>query len=266
MASYRLEGIVLRVHELGEADRLVTLYTPARGKCRLVAKGARRLRSRLAAGIQPLTHSRLLCWRGRSLDGISQVEVVDSFRPLRESLEALALATYACELVDALTAAEDANPRLYGLLLALLRTLADEAQARRRTGELAAGGERLLWAFQWKALALTGYRPALDGCAVCGDPAALAAAEVIVSLAEGGVVCPLHVGAGALLRVPVAVVGTIRGLLAAPLRAALNLRLSASEAGALAGLSRDFLNYVLERELHSEGFLELLRTQLRPAP
>ncbi|HEX6989777.1 MAG TPA: DNA repair protein RecO, partial [Bacillota bacterium] len=125
MALYRCEGVVLRARDLAEADRLVILYTPDRGKHRAVARGARRPRSRLASGIQPFTRALYLCWRGRSLDGISQVEVIEGFAPLRTDLERLAAATYACELIDAITQESDPQPRLFALLVFTLRALAE---------------------------------------------------------------------------------------------------------------------------------------------
>lgn len=324
MALYRCEGVVLRTRDLAEADRLVIMYTPDRGKHRAVARGARRPRSRLAAGIQPFTRAMYLCWKGRNLDGISQVEVVEGFAPLRTSLERLAAATYACELIDAVTQDNDPQPRLYALLVFTLRALAETtsdavapagpdarpagpgargmgpdaarevSDARRRggaglgvegpgspspgiPGAEGSGGEpgygtaalfgdleRLLLSFQWKLLALTGFRPAFDRCTTCGEPVADDAAEVAVSLAEGGVVCSRHAaGAGTVRILPAAVTGAVMGMLRAPLKAALGLRLTPGAAAALTALSRDYLAYHLERYPQSRAFLDVLREQAR---
>jgi len=264
VALYRCEGVVLRTHDLAEADRLVIMYTPDRGKHRAVAKGARRPRSRLAAGIQPFTRAVYLCWQGRNLDGISQVEVVESFAPLRAHLERLAAASYACELMDAVTQENDPQPRLYALLVFTLRALAEaEPEVHAESPAALLGGlERLLLSFQWKLLALTGFRPTFDRCIACGEPVADSAGEVAVSLAEGGVVCDRHArGAGMVRVLPAEVTGAVTGLLRAPLKAALGLRLSPGAAAALSALTRDYLAYHLERYPQSRAFLDVLREQ-----
>lgn len=264
MALYRCEGVVLRARDFGEADKLVTIYTPDRGKHRAVAKGARRVRSRLAAGIQPFTRAMFLCWRGRSLDGISQVEVIEGFSPLRTDLERLAAATYACELVDAVSQEGDAQPRVFALLVFTLRALAEARPDAAGAAQVLDGLERLLLSFQWKLLALVGFRPTLDRCVVCGEPVEDGGGEVAVSLEAGGVVCRRHgQEAGSVRAVPGTVTGAVTGLLRAPLRAALGLRLSAGEAAALAALTRDFLAYQLERYPQSRAFLDVLREQAR---
>lgn len=264
MSLYRIEGIVLRSSDLGEADRLVGIYTPDRGKLRLVAKGSRRHRSRLSAGIQPFTRSMFLCWHGRNLDGISQLQVLESFRMLREDLEAMAAAVYACELVDALAAEGDANPRLYKLLLETLRVLSGNA-GRTATGAGAVRSYRdlsgdcfLLLAFQWQALAALGFCPELERCIICGDPLTIKGGDLGFSPAEGGVICRRHSGDSGIPRVPGKVIGALRGLLRVPLRAAPLLRLMPGDAGVLIGLSRSYLSHVLERDLRSKRWLDML--------
>ncbi|MFQ5886561.1 MAG: DNA repair protein RecO, partial [Anaerolineae bacterium] len=81
---YRAEAIVLRRMNLGEADRLLTLYTPEWGKIRVVAKGVRKPTSRKAGHLELFTHSRLLIAKGRSLDIVTQAETITPFLPLRK--------------------------------------------------------------------------------------------------------------------------------------------------------------------------------------
>src|ERR1700754_5324518 len=79
MALYRDTGVVLRVHKLGEADRILTLITRRHGKVRAVAKGVRRTRSRFGARLEPFGHVDVQFYTGRTLDVITQVETVDAF-------------------------------------------------------------------------------------------------------------------------------------------------------------------------------------------
>src|SRR6187455_2385656 len=87
MPLYKEQGIVLRSHKLGEADKIVTILTQGSGKVRAVAKGIRKTRSRFGARLEPLTHVNLMLYRGRgSLDTITQAEILSPHRQIRDDL------------------------------------------------------------------------------------------------------------------------------------------------------------------------------------
>ena len=173
MALYRDEGIVLRTTRLGEADRIVTLATPEHGKVRGVAKGVRRTKSRIGARLEPLGHVTMLCWRGRELDVITQVEVLEPFRPLREDLSRLVPAMTMLEIADQASLERHAAPELFALLLGALRTLSTSSSPL------------VLAGFLWRFLAVEGVAPVVLSCASCGSPAPLVAFDP----AEGGFLC-----------------------------------------------------------------------------
>ena len=114
--SQRLEAIVLKHAEFGEADRLVTLYTRERGKLRALAKGVRKVRSRKAGHLEPFTRLSLLLAQGRSLHIVSQAEAIETHAALSENLEALGYASYVAELADKFSREEDVNRGLYFIL------------------------------------------------------------------------------------------------------------------------------------------------------
>jgi len=173
MPTYRDEGIVLRTTKLGESDRIVTFVTPGHGKVRAVAKGARKPKSRLRGRVEPLTHVQMLCWKGRELDIVNQVEVVDSHRVSREDLDRLPLALTMLEVVDHVALEHHAMPDHFKMLAGALRSLDEHASPV------------LLGAFLWKLLALEGVGPPLDHCARCGLDEALVAFDA----SEGGFLC-----------------------------------------------------------------------------
>jgi len=82
VGPYRTEGIVLKSKDYGEADKLLTIFTRARGKAQAIVKGVRKQKSRLRGGVQPLTLSDFQMYEGRSLDTVIQAEVRDPFSPL----------------------------------------------------------------------------------------------------------------------------------------------------------------------------------------
>ncbi|MBI3997976.1 MAG: DNA repair protein RecO [Armatimonadetes bacterium] len=156
MGLYKIEGIVLRRRSLGEADRLVTVLSRDRGKLTVVAKGARKPRSRLGGRLEPPTRFRALMAEGRTLDVISQVEVLDAHAALRDDLERMGDAAVVLELADRALADRHPHPEVYRLLV--------DALALLRTGPRALVP---LW-FAARLLVLTGHRPAVGRCAVCG--------------------------------------------------------------------------------------------------
>ena len=174
MSLYRDQGVVLRTIKLGEADRIVTLFTQVNGKVRAVAKGIRRPGSRFGARLEPTSHVALQCYRGRELDIVTQVETIDSHRELREHYGSLTHAVSMLEAVDQIAQDRERNLPLYRMLVGALRTLAE------RPSPVVSA------AFFWKLLSLEGFHPLLDGCARCGDESGPFPA---FDLGEGGVLC-----------------------------------------------------------------------------
>jgi len=173
VSLYRDEGVVLRTIRLGEADRIVTMVTKVHGKVRAVAKGVRKTTSKFGGRLEPLSHVAMQCWQGRELDTVTQVEVLDSFREIREDLVRVAKAFTLLEVVDQVAQERHANPRLYETLVGALRAL-DKADS-----------PLIVPAFCLKVLVLEGSAPMVDECASCGAKDELVAFDIL----EGGVLC-----------------------------------------------------------------------------
>ncbi len=184
MAIYRDDGIVLRTHKLGEADRIITVLGRRSGRIRAVAKGVRRTKSRFGARLEPFTHVDLLLYTGRSLDVITQAETL---RPYGEQLVAdyprYTTGTAMLETAEKLTPVEkEPSLRQFLLLVGALRTL----------GETEHDPRLVLDAFLLRSLAVAGYAPALEECAVCGTTAREAQGSGglrTFGLASGGLTC-----------------------------------------------------------------------------
>src|SRR5436305_9819437 len=112
---YRSEGIVLKAYNYGEADHILTLFTPNAGKLRAVAKGMRRTKSRMSGHLDLFKRSTLLVARGRQLDLVTQAETIESFSAMREDLWRSTYCHYVAELVDAFSVEVMANYPLYAL-------------------------------------------------------------------------------------------------------------------------------------------------------
>jgi DNA repair protein RecO (recombination protein O) len=182
-ASYKAEAVVLRSLRLGEADRVLHLYTRERGRVGAVAKGIRRTKSRFGARLEPLSHVALILHEGRGeLHTVSAAEIVQSNHHVREHPYKLAAGMVALEAVSRLFAEGDPSPQAFAGLCRYLELL-DAAEAP--DGAMPARDPGLL-ALQLKLHWIAGFAPQLDACAGCGS----ADAPLLrFSASAGGAVC-----------------------------------------------------------------------------
>src|SRR5437588_12517718 len=181
-APLKTEAIVLRSIRYGEADRIVHLYTPSRGRRSAIAKGVRRARSRFGARLEPFFHVHAVLHEGRGeLLTVTAVDTVAAHGPLRDSATALDAAARACDAVGRLFETAEPHPEVFNLLCRQLALLDERAAgaASEPTGWSAA------LAFRLKLLHAAGLAPQLGACASCGEREHL----VGFSGAAGGVVC-----------------------------------------------------------------------------
>lgn len=154
------KGIVLRETETREADKILTVLTAEQGKLAVIAKGARRKRSRYTASAQPLVYSEWTLYHRGAWYYANDAETIALFGGLRKNLDALALGFYFAELTEAVTEEDVPAPDLLRHLLNGLYALS----------ELKKPPALVKAAFEWKLLCLAGYEPLVDACVVCGRP------------------------------------------------------------------------------------------------
>lgn len=183
MPLVKTVAITLKSRKWGDADRIVTLYAKHLGKIRAVARGARRLKSRMGAALEPLTICDLNLFEksGDSLYRVSQVDLVEPFIRFREDLTLMAAAARMTNVVGAVTPDGDPDPQLFDTLEQGLRSLV--------TSDDPAFTALL---FQIRLLGLTGFRPQTDQCAACGKTRVIL--EPQFSPASGGLVCATCAG------------------------------------------------------------------------
>jgi DNA repair protein RecO (recombination protein O) len=175
--SLKTQAIVLRSLRYGEADRILHMYTPHRGRMSAIAKGVRKAKSRFGGRLEPYFRLDLVLYEGRSdLLTVTSAETLAGHPRLREDAAALDVAARACDAVGRLFDDGDPHRGVYNLLANELALLdADPARATR--------GNAL--AFRLKLLLAAGFSPQLAACASCGEGDHL----VGFSGAAGGVVC-----------------------------------------------------------------------------
>ena len=225
--TYKTDAVVLRSFRLGEADRVLHLYTLERGRVGAVAKGVRRTKSRFGARLEPLSHVEVLLHQGSGeLQTVTGVELLHSHRSAREDGYRLNVGLIGLEAMLRLFTEQEANQRAFRALTRFLELL----------DELAAPGPRaraaldpLALSFQLKLLWLSGYLPHVTSCAECGAETGL----VGYSPRAGGAVCSSCRDATTLALAPDGL-GGIESLLQHPLA-------DAGAAGLTARAARDAL-------------------------
>lgn len=245
---YRTDAIILRRSDFGEADRLLTVFSSEYGKLRLLAKGVRKTTSRKAGHVELFMLTHMLVAKGRTWDIISQAEIVEAYRELREDLDKTSHAYYLAELVDRFTEEHDPNAPLFELLALALVHLnhADDPFL-------------VLRYFEMHLLSLTGYQPQLRFCVACQE-----ALEPVDNnyfhFADGGTLCPAHGEVRAHAEViPLAVLKVLRYLQTQPWDKVTGLQLTPATRQQVEALLLGYITFVLERQLKSVDFLRKLR-------
>lgn len=252
--SYRAEAIVLKGHDLGEADRIVTLYARAFGKVRAVAKGVRRPTSRLGGFVEPLAHGTFLLARGRELDVLTQAETRHAYRGLREDLLSTAAGWYLAELVDRFTVERQPSAPTFELLATGLAHL-DRGFAPALVCR---------W-FDLHLLERAGFRPELFSCVHCHQAAR--EEENLFSPDGGGLLCVdcRTEVIGRLAPLSVRALKALRYLLRSEFAEAAKLRVDGVLAAELERHLRGFLQHVLDRDVNAARLLDDVRALGHPA-
>jgi DNA repair protein RecO (recombination protein O) len=239
---YRVSSVVIRQRDLGEADRILVLYTRQRGKLSAVAKGIKRPGSRLAGGLQLFSHARVQLAAGRSLEVVTQVQPLAAFYHLREDMQRYIHASYAAEFLDAVTDEGAPDGALFDTILSTL-------------DELDTGGHppTLVRAFELKLLARLGYGPELDVCVSCG--ANPAAGEAGFSVSQGGVVCTKCLRAAGAPALSGGALQAMRDLRRLPARELAGRRLSAAAGQEVERHMCSFVEYHVDKRLYSAEYL-----------
>lgn len=244
---YRTEAIVLRHSDFGEADRLLTVVTPYRGKLRLLAKGIRKTSSRKAGHLELFMRTQLLVARGRNLDIITQAQIIEPYLALRQDLGRMSNAYYAAEMVDAFSEEQAENEAIYRLFRDALGWVCESSNLPLAMRFL-----------ELQALGLAGYRPQLFTCLRCNAP--LEPVINYFSPAEGGALCP-RCGDGwpGARPIPLGALKVLRYLQTHTYAECAGLQLHATTLDEVEHVLQDYLAYTVERRFKSVEFLNMLR-------
>ena len=245
---YVTDAIVLTRFDYGEADRIMTLFTPAHGKLKAIAKGVRRTKSRLGGSLEPLAELRVALARGRTFDVVTQVQVSQPWLRLRDSLESTATAWYLAELADRSLEERHEAEGLYALL--------------RRAYELLDAGMDSGRVARWYEMHLAdemGVRPEVDRCVEC-DRMLEADEQFRWVPPLGGLLCSRCPGPPAdRAGLSLEALKLLKAYQRLDVEALAGLRLPPAVEREVEGAMRDFLRVSLDRDARSLPFLDEVR-------
>ena len=245
---YNAQGIVLKQAPIGEADRIITLYTLDMGKVRAVARGVRKTRSKLGGYLEPLTHVLVSVTSGKTLDVISGVEMLHSFRVIKEDLELVATAVYMTELVQNISEEHSANPDVFELLFNGLVWLQETKNPI-----------LLIRIFEVYLLKHSGFAPELYHCVECGLD--LEPGDYAYNCAKGGLLCSKcqFLSTDVSFHISLNAIKVMRYLQREPYGKASALRVGSVIMDEIENVLQRYVQYILERRLKSADFMDLVR-------
>lgn len=246
--NYQTDAIVIKKTKLGEADTILTFYTPDRGKIQGFARSLRKTRSKMAGHLELITHSRVTFARGRNLDTITGGQTIDSFVALKNDYKLMSYALYVIELVNQFTPEQYEDQKLFQLLLETLKNLcqADDIETLMRFFEIHLLGE-------------VGYRPQLQHCVNCRKE--LEPVINTFSPSSGGMLCPEcgYKSASVLFSLSVNALKVLRFFQNNDYDTASRLKVPPELSTELEKVMRGYIRYLLEKDLKSVAWLDSLK-------
>lgn len=247
--SYRVSAVVLRHSDWGEADRLVTVYTPEQGLVRALAKGVRKITSRKGGHLQPFTHVSLQLSRGRDLPVVAQVETINAFLPLHDDLVRMGYASYVVELLLRFSYEDEhGNPALFKLLIDTLDRIEKQSDP---------------WLairfYEMRLLDAVGFRPQLFQCVNCEQE--ILPQNQFFSVAAGGALCPrCGMGLPNLSKISLEALKYLRHFQRSNYLDASRASPSLEVKKEVETLMLAYFTHLLERELNTPGFIKKVRS------
>jgi len=249
--NYKTEAIIIKKTKFKEADRILTLYTPHLGKIQAIAKGVRRPRSKMSGHLELLTHSLVPLVKGKNIDTIIGCQTLKSFLAIKSNLELLSYALYTIELVNRFTEDNIENYPLFKLLLETLNHI-----------DKGCNNELMLRYFELRLLSFVGYRPQLQPCVSCHS--VLKDVSLSFSPKAGGILChdcrnpqPLT------YNISVDALKFLRILQDYDYHTVNNFIPKRQVFYEIEWILRNYIRYLLERDIKSISWLDTLRQQNR---
>ncbi|OEF99732.1 DNA repair protein RecO [Vulcanibacillus modesticaldus] len=244
---YKTEGIVIKSMDYGEGSKIITVFTKKLGKISLVARGAKKPRNRFHGVTEVFSYGEFVFFKGQNMGTLNQGELQEHFVDISQDIEKTAYAAYIVELVDKVTESNQPNPFLFEQLLYSLEYLNEGKDM-----------EIITRIFEMKIFLISGYRPHLHSCAICGSEKDLNSFSII----HGGVICNKHKEQKAITLQP-STIKLLRLFESIDFKRLGNINVKSSTKSQLELVMKSFLDEYLGFDLKARNFLEQIK-DLKP--
>lgn len=238
---YKTNGIIIRRTNLNEADRIVTIFSKDYGKIRIIAKGVRKINSKIAGNLEPFCLSSLNIAEGKNLDVVTSALIEKCYFNIRNDLKATGFVQYFGELIDKLTEDNDPHPEIYFLLDEVLDNLNS------------INSELLIPYFEWNLLSALGYSPELHRCVHCRKNI-IESEKIYFNFDRGGLICKacnkgdLAISANA--------IKMLRLLLKHQINILSKIELDRKTFTEIKETTRKYLTHISDKEFKSQRFIK----------
>jgi len=248
----KTEGIVIKHIPIGEADRIVTLISPSIGKIRAVARGARKPKSKMGGHLTPITRVKISVAKTKTIDQITEVETIESFREIKEDLYLLSIASYIMELAESFVQEDTEAKQIFNLLLQSITLL-----------QIAPNTKMLIKFFEIKLMSQSGFKPEMIICSECGI--ILVPGSYKFSFESGGLLChqctqKIHTLTNQL---SINSIKLIRFIQNEKFGKIAKLNLTDDLQGEIENVISGYIKYILDKDLKTKSFLDLIAKQTK---
>ncbi|MBU0597768.1 DNA repair protein RecO [Patescibacteria group bacterium] len=247
MGTYHTQGIIIKHKNFREADRIITIFTKEFGKIAGLARGARKITSKLAGRCEPFLLSNFIMARGRNYDTITSSEVIEYFHHLKSNNKRLALVQYIGELIDRSAKPSQRDIKIYNLVKEIFEYLENNNSN--------SNYPLVIWYFIWRYLSYLGYQPELYECAICHKK--VAARRNYFSLKRGGIICySCQSETSEIMGISNNLIKFLRLILDKELVYLRKIKYNQQLLKELNLMTKEYLQYTLEEDLLLDNFLK----------
>lgn len=239
----KTEGVVIKSIDYGETNKIITLFTKTHGKVSVLAKGAKKPKSRFHAVTQMFSYGQYVFFLGKEMGNLNHGEMEFSFKEIKQDIEKTAYAAYMAELLDKMTEPKETNSFLFEQLIAGLEQINEGKDE-----------EMVAMLFEMKLLQVAGYQPHLQSCTICGNIENLD----YFHIRHGGLVCDRHQKEQAIYLQP----GTIKVLKMFEqinMRRLGNIKVREATKSQLRFVMRSFFDEYIGISLKTRNFLDQMK-------
>ncbi len=237
--TYNYSGIILGKYDIGESDRIYTLYTLEMGKIRTVAKGVRKSQAKLAGHLENFTWSHISVAKSRGMGKITGAVAEEIFSGLRKNLDFISEVFYAAGILNKLAKEEEKDERIFILFLEYLKAMEDESES----AENSVMAKLLTQGFIFNLFDCFGYKIEARVCVECGQPLSLKGNYF--NSEKGGFLCPdCTLKLGKNIKANPNAIKIIRIFYHNSLKSLTKLKVSPSEINNLKIISREFFRWI----------------------